>query len=75
MSLVTAMEIYRALKNNLNKSRRIICFFREIVGVEQLDSKYYEKETYELLDEIKNLLHQSIDPSDIYKYQVNKIIF
>ncbi len=69
------MEIYRALKNNLNKSRRIICFFREIIDVEQLDSKYYEKETYELLDEIKNLLHQSIDPSDIYTYQVNKIIF
>ncbi|CAF1533025.1 unnamed protein product, partial [Rotaria sordida] len=71
---VTAKEIYRALKNNINKSRRIICFFREIIDIEELDSKYREienaDETKKLLEKIKNLLHQSIDSSDIYTYRI-----
>jgi len=74
--LVTAKEIYRALKNNINTSRRIICFFRDIIDIEKLDSKYREieniTETKELLEEIKNVLHQSINSSDIYTYQVDK---
>ncbi len=69
--LVTAKEIYRALKNNQNSSRRIICFFREIIDLEKLDAKYREIETEELLAKIKHLLHQSINASDIYTYQVN----
>jgi hypothetical protein len=73
--LVTAKEIYRALENNLNTSRRIVCFFREIIDIDKLDSKYRETEntieSQELLREIKNVLHQSITSSDIYTYQVN----
>ncbi|UJR21418.1 hypothetical protein I4U23_024507 [Adineta vaga] len=70
---VTAQEIYRALKNNKDKVRRMICFFREINDLEKLDSKFPETEniteTQQLLNDIKNLLHQSLDPSDIYSYQ------
>jgi hypothetical protein len=50
----------------------MICFFRQILDIDKLDSKYREIESQELLEEIKNLLHQSITPSDIYTYQVNK---
>jgi hypothetical protein len=72
---VTAQEIYRALKNNINKSRRIVCFFRQIIDIEELDSKFHDTEnvteSQELLDNIKNVLQQSIDSSDIYTYRVN----
>ena len=74
--LVTAQEIYRTLKNNREKSRRIICFFRELTDVDQLDSKFRETdETNEiptLLSEIKTDLKNSIDPEDIYTYQVRR---
>jgi hypothetical protein len=48
----------------------MICFFREILDIDKLDSKYRETETQELLGEIKDVLHQSMLPSDIYTYQV-----
>ncbi|CAF3813414.1 unnamed protein product, partial [Rotaria sp. Silwood1] len=71
---VTAKEIYRALKNNMNKSRRIIFFYRNILDIEELDSKYRETEntdeTKKLLEKINNLLHRSIDSSDIYTYKI-----
>ena len=67
---VTAKEIYRALQNNMNQSRRIVCFFREIRDIDKLDSKFYENENQDLLEEIKSLLHRSIHSSDIYTYQV-----
>jgi len=68
---VTAKEIYRALQNNMNQSRRIVCFFREIRDIDKLDSKFYENENQDLLEEIKSLLHRSIHSSDIYTYQVD----
>lgn len=74
MDLVTAKEIHRALANNRHSSRRIVCFFREILDIDKLDGKYRENEndteSQELLDEVKQLLRQSLDSSDIYTYQV-----
>ncbi|CAF1262624.1 unnamed protein product [Rotaria magnacalcarata] len=71
---VTAKEIYRTLKNNKNRPRRIVCFLREIIDIEELDSKYRETENEDeiknLLDQTKNSLRQSLDSSDIYTYQV-----
>ena len=58
------------MKNNHHSLRRIVCFFREILDIDQLDGKYRELESQELLEEVKQLLHRSIDPSDIYTYQV-----
>jgi hypothetical protein len=52
----------------------MVCFLREIIDIDELDSKYREveniSETEGLLEEIKNVLHQSLDPSDVYTYQV-----
>ena len=73
--LVTAQEIYRALANNKHKPRRILCFFRELFDIEELDSKFHDNEdkieSEELLNNVKQLLQQSIDGSDIYTYKVN----
>ncbi|CAF5142679.1 unnamed protein product, partial [Rotaria magnacalcarata] len=64
---VTAKEIYRTLKNNKNRPRRIVCFLREIIDIEELDSKYRETENEDeiknLLDQTKNSLRQSLDSS------------
>ncbi|CAF1086333.1 unnamed protein product [Rotaria sp. Silwood1] len=72
--LVTAKEIYRALQNN-KTSRRILCFFREIIDIEELDSKFREiedaTEAQLLLNEIKNVLHQSLDSMDIRTYRIH----
>ena len=70
LSLVTAQEIYRALENNKQKSRRIICFFRDLIDIDDLGSKFRETECEQLLTEVKQLLRQSIDPASIYSYQV-----
>ncbi|CAF1291712.1 unnamed protein product [Adineta ricciae] len=71
---VTAQEIYRALKNNKDKTRRMICFLREIHDIDQLDSKFQETgnitEIQQLLKNVKTDLHQALDPSDVYTYQV-----
>ncbi|CAF1109225.1 unnamed protein product [Adineta steineri] len=71
---VTAQEIYRALKNNINQSRRIICFFRDLIDIDELDSKFHdtenESESQKLLDDIKHLLNQTIHSSDIYTYRL-----
>lgn len=72
---MTAQEIYRALRKNGKKSRRMICFFRELIDIDELDSKYRETENIDeiqhLSTELKNDLRQSIDSSDIYTYQVS----
>ena len=75
--LVTAQEIHRALANNRQKQRRIICFFRELNDIEELDSKFHDnkedkEECKQLLTDAKQLLQQSVDLSDIYFYKVNK---
>ncbi|CAF4336651.1 unnamed protein product, partial [Adineta steineri] len=71
--LVTAQEIYRALLNNKHKPRRILCFFRELTDIDELDSKFHDKEdkaeSKQLLNDIKNLLQQSVDSSEIYTYK------
>ena len=73
---MTAKEIYRTLEKNRGSSRRIVCFFRELIDVDELDSKYREiedgDETSRLLEDIKTQLHQSIASSDIYTYKVSR---
>lgn len=73
---MTAKEIYRALENNRNSSGRIVCFFRELLDVNELDSRYRETEnsdeTSKLLDDMKIHLRQSIASSDIYTYKVSR---
>ena len=74
--LVTAQEIYRALANNKHKQRRMLCFFRELIDVDELESKFHDNmedrnECKQLLIDVKQLLQQSIDSSDIYSYKVN----
>ena len=75
MILVTAQEIYRALSNNVHKPRRILCFFRELTDIAELDSKFHDNEdkveSEQLLNDIKKLLRQSLDSSEIYTYKVN----
>ncbi|CAF1376711.1 unnamed protein product, partial [Adineta steineri] len=72
--LVTAQEIYRALLNNKHKPRRILCFFRELTDIDELDSKFHDNEdkieSKQLLNDIKNLLQQSVDSSEIYTYKL-----
>lgn len=75
--LVTAQEIYRALANNRKESRRIVCFFRELIDIEGLESKFHDSkedrnESEQLLTDVKQLLQQSIDSSDIYSYKVTE---
>ena len=73
---MTAKEIHRVLENNRGSSRRIVCFFRELTDVNELDSKYRETEDSDepskLLDEIKTQLHETIASSDIYTYEVSR---
>jgi hypothetical protein len=76
--LVTAKEIYHALKENQGKSRRMLCFFRELIDIDQLGPIYCEKDHIEecnrQLSELKADLRHAIDPSDIYTYQVCSLI-
>ncbi|CAF1208755.1 unnamed protein product [Adineta steineri] len=71
---VTAQEIYRALSNNKHKPRRILCFFRELTDIDELGSKFHDNEdkaeSKQLLIDIKNLLKESIDSSEIYTYKL-----
>ena len=53
----------------------MICFLREIHDIDQLDSKFQETENIteiqQLLKNVKTDLHQALDPSDVYTYQVS----
>lgn len=72
--LVTAEEIYRTLKNNRDKPRRIICFCRDLIDIDELDSKYRD-ESHSLLSEIQMHLKNSIDSEDFYVYRVKSMRF
>ena len=55
----------------------MLCFFRELIDIDdELESKFSDNkedqnECKQLLTDVKQLLQQSIDSSDIYSYKVN----
>jgi hypothetical protein len=75
-SLVTAKEIYRALKLNENCPQRMIVFFREIEDIDGIDPKIKKKfidssdETKTLLNDTKTIIRHALSPENIYTYSV-----
>jgi hypothetical protein len=75
--IVTAKEIYRALKHNHNRSQRMIVFFREIEDIDNFTSQNKSKfndindeETRQLFKDTKSDIQNSLPSDNIFHYQV-----
>ena len=53
----------------------MLCFFRELIDIDELESMFHDNDdkaqSQQMLDDVKQLLRQSMDPSQIYTYKVS----
>lgn len=74
--LVTAKEIYRALKRNEHQSERMVVFFREIEDIDTMDPTIKKKfidsnnEAQNLFDQTKTDIRSALSQQNIYTYSV-----